>query len=145
MKTTLTWSEKLRFSAAFGENSVAMDARAPIGQGTAPSPKELVLAGICGCTAMDIAMVLRKARQTPGSFAIEAKAEQTGGRPSVFKMVHLVYKVAGGVDEETLKNAVHESMTLDCGVSAMIAKVCPITYEVELDGKMIAKGEARFP
>jgi len=145
LKTTLTWSEKLRFSAVFGEHSVAMDTRAPIGTGTAPSPKELVLAGICGCTAMDVAMVLRKARQTPGSFAIDATAEQTGGRPSVFKTVHIVYKVAGGVDAETLKSAVHESMTLDCGVSAMIAKVCPITYDVELDGKLIAKGEARFP
>lgn len=146
MQTVCTWDGKMHFTSAFGEHAVAMDARAPLGTGKAPSPKQMVLAGICGCTGIDVAGLLRKHKQEPASFVIEAKAAQTTGEPpTVFKMVHLVYKTTGKVDPAVLLDAVEQSMTKHCGVSAMIAKACPITYDVEHEGKRVGSGAARFP
>ena len=46
---------------------------------------------------------------------------------------------------QALIDAVEKSQTLYCGVSAMIAKACPITYRVLLNGAQIHEGCARFP
>lgn len=145
MHTTCTWSEKLLFRSQFGDNEVVMDAKAPLGTGKAASPKQLVLAAICGCTAMDVMMHLRKARAVPTAFSIEAKADVSSGAPAVFTHVELLYKVSGPTSLEALLEAVRESMTLECGVSAMIAKCCPIAYRIELDGSEVGRGMAHFP
>ena len=144
MDTTCNWIEKVYFEAKFGAQTVAMDTRSPVGSDRAASPKQLVLAAICGCSGMDVAMFFRKARVTPTAFAIEAHADMVGSRPAVFKNVHLRYKISGDIPPATIVEAVQTSMTLDCGVSAMIAKACPITYEIEKDGAKIGDGAANF-
>ena len=40
-----------------------MDADPPEGDDAAPGPKETLLAALAGCTAMDVASILRKKRQ----------------------------------------------------------------------------------
>jgi len=47
IKINFVWNEGMRFTAAAEGHSVSMDAKRPIGTGTALTPKELVLAGLC--------------------------------------------------------------------------------------------------
>lgn len=145
MKLSCRWQEKIKFTAAVGEHEVPMDGKKPVGGETAPSPKELLLAAICGCTGMDVASLLRKGKQIPASLVIEAEADQTrDAHPHVFSEVRLHYLVTGPVDPSVMEDAVRKSMTLYCGVSAMVAKACPIIYKIEVNGAVIAQGAAAF-
>ncbi|PIS10952.1 MAG: hypothetical protein COT73_06660 [Bdellovibrio sp. CG10_big_fil_rev_8_21_14_0_10_47_8] len=121
-----------------------MDGKRPIGDESGPSPKQLVLAAICGCTGMDVISLLRKYKQETKTFEIDAEASATEGHPVMFKEVKLKYQLSGDLDIEKIKEAVHLSMTKYCSVSAMISKAAPINYEIFLNSEKIGAGEANF-
>jgi putative redox protein len=138
------WTGKMGFSTEIGEHQIKMDASRPIGEGTAPTPKELVLAGLCGCTAMDVAALLKKHRQEVKSFFIEAETDLTKGHPSIFEEVHLRYVLEGPIEPTKLIESVQLSQSKYCGVSAMIVKAAPIKYSINLNGETINESESKF-
>jgi len=146
MKAKIIWNENMSFTGVSGKNSVAMDTKSPIGNDTGASPKELVAMAIGGCSGLDIIALLKKYKQLPKSFYVDADVEQTeaGKYPTVFKSVFLDFQFEGEVDPDKALEAVSLSMTKYCGVSAMIAQGCPITYKVTLNGKQIGEGKAEF-
>lgn len=145
MKLRSKWIEKMRFSAEAGGWSVPMDANAPIGGGSALTPKELVLAGLCGCTEMDVVALLKKHKQPLESFEVEAEAvSREGGHPAVFQEVNLLFHFHGALDKEKVLEAVRLSQTRYCGVSAMLSKAFAINYEVRLNAESIGFGKADF-
>ena len=84
MKSVLNWTEGMKFTAASDNHSVDMDAKSPIGKGSAITPKELILAGLGGCTAMDVIALMRKHKQEVQSFEVEVDAPTIkGDRKSV--------------------------------------------------------------
>ena len=141
----MTWEGKMKFSATDGQQSVVMDTRAPLGDGSALSPKQLLLASICGCTGMDVAGLLRKYKQEVSSFHVEADAPVTEGYPSIFAFVQLDFFLQGPLEAAKAIEAVQLSQSKFCGVSAMVAKACPIRYRIYLNGNEIHQGEAAFP
>ena len=145
MKLQCTWNDGLKFTAASDNHSVSMDTKPPLGSDTGFSPKQLLLAGICGCTGMDVVALLKKYRQPLETFQIAAETTSTeGGYPEIFKEVHLVFKVNGALDVAKVMEAITLSQTKYCSVSAMVSKTVPITYTVELNGKDIGSGKADF-
>jgi len=144
MKILTTWQGKMRFEASSGEHSSVMDAPPPFGEGQALSPKQLLLASICGCTGVDVAARLRKHRQSPTKFTMEADAPKRDGKPATFDSVTIDYFFEGVVDAHIAIDAVVSSQTEDCGVSAMIAAHCPIYYRVYLNGELIKEGQSAF-
>ena len=54
MKLQCKWNEKMKFTAEADGHHVFMDAKSPIGGDSAMTPKHLLLAGISGCTAMEV-------------------------------------------------------------------------------------------
>lgn len=144
MKISTTWQGKMRFEARAGENATPMDAPAPLGQGSATSPKQLLLAAVCGCTGIDVAARLRKFRQNPTALRIDAEAPKKEGKPSTFESVTLDYFFEGEVDQQVAIDAVVASQTEECGVSAMVAAHCPVHYRVHVNGALVREGTARF-
>jgi len=145
VETKTVWTEKMKFTSECGVHKVGMDAHAPIGTDTAMTPKELVVVGIAGCTAMDVVSWLKKHKEPLEDLEIDTKVNQTEGtNPRIFKDVLLIYKFKGALNKERVLEAVHLSQTLYCGVSAMIAQSALITYEVILNGNEIGRGEAKF-
>ena len=144
MQATCTWNQKMSFTTTLRQHILPLDAKTPIGNDTAPTPKELILASICGCSGMDVVAHLKKVKQPPDEFIMEAHADMTTSVPSVFKNIHVVYKTSGQGTPDQVLRAVEESMTKYCGVSAMLVKACPITYEVLHNGQHIGSGEAHF-
>lgn len=133
------------FSASGNGHSVSMDAKKPIGTDAALTPKELVLAGLCGCTAMDVASLMRKYRQEMKTLVISAEATATdGAHPIVFKTVSLLFAVEGHIEKDKLIEAVTLSQTQYCGVSAMLAKAVDIHYEIHLNGEKVGEGKSNF-
>ncbi len=146
MDLKIVWKEAMLFEGVAGEHSTLMDAKAPIGKGAAPTPKEFVGWGLGGCTAMDVAALLKKHKQQPESFEIAVEiVPSVGKQPAVFESAMLTYRVLGPVDPAVLSEAVLLSQTKYCGVSAMLAKAFPIHYRVELNGVEISSGQTHIP
>jgi len=122
-----------------------MDAKSPIGQGSALTPKELVVAGLCGCTAMDVMALMRKHRQAVTAFEVRAEvATSEGGPPVVFTSAELEFVLEGEVDPALALEAVRLSQTRFCGVTAMLVKAFPIRYRVVVNGAPAGEGQADF-
>jgi putative redox protein len=96
------------------------------------SPMELVLVGLCGCTASDVVSILRKKRQAFTSVQVRAEAQRAEEPPRVFTEIKLVYRVAGEVDRKAVEDAVRLSKEKYCSVSQMLEKTARIAYEIEL-------------
>ena len=144
MKVECQWKEKLYFEGKSGAFTVPMDTKSPLGTDRAASPKQLLLMSICGCSAIDVMMLMKKYREEVTSFNIKADAPTTEGQPSIFSHVELVYELEGTQNAEKVMEAVTLSMTKYCGVSAMVNPTSPIRYSVVLNGKKIGEGNARF-
>lgn len=144
MKTSIAWKGGMKFTAAIDAHEFTMDANPPLGQASGPSPKQLLLAAISGCTGMDVAALLRKYRQAPTAIVVEADAELTSGYPAIFREVKLRFVVTGAVDSAKLLESVTLSQTKYCGVTAMVAETVPVHYVVVLNGVEIGSGRASF-
>ncbi len=146
MKIVTQWSEKMHFVASADGHEVGMDAKAPIGSDSALTPKQLVVAGLAGCTAMDVIALMKKYKQPVESFHVEAEVEKsTGVYPEVFTGAELVFRLTGVLDEAKVIEAVFLSQTKYCGVSAMLAKAFPIRYRIEINGKSVGEESRAFP
>jgi len=144
MKMQMKWNEKMSLTAESDGNSVSMDAKAPLGDGAAMTPKHLVAAGLCGCTAMDVIALMKKHKIKVTSFVIEADITTTDTHPMVFSKAELLFKLEGELDTAKVLEAVTLSQTKYCGVSAMLSKAFPITYRVFANGEEIGSGESVF-
>lgn len=145
MQVELNWKDGMAFEAKAGSNSIAMDAKTPIGRNTAATPKELVAAGLAGCSAMDVIALMRKYRQDVTAFSVKTEITTVEkGHPAVFTGAKLSYYLEGEVDPNKAVEAVQLSQTQYCGVSAMLAKAFPITWEVFVNGASAGSGQAQF-
>jgi len=131
MKAKLVWKENMVMESEIRGIKVIMDSKDE-GENKGQAPKELVLSGLCGCTAMDVIAILKKMRSLPESFYIEAEATQTEEHPRVFNKIQLKY-IAKGVDREKFEKAVKLSQEKYCGVSEMLRKTAEITYEIIIE------------
>lgn len=145
MKTSIVWKDGMEFYGRVDSHTILMDAKSPIGKGTAPTPKELVAMGLGGCTAMDVIALLKKHKQPPKSLSVDVEIQpSTGAHPIIFDKAVLNFLVEGDVTAEKLIEAVQLSQTKFCGVSAMLSKSFPIEYRIILNGAEISTGVANF-
>ena len=80
MKVSLSWVEKMQFRATAGNHTVSVDAKRPIGDDQGILPKELLLAAMASCTAMDVAALLRKHKQVLKEFTVAVDATPSEGK-----------------------------------------------------------------
>lgn len=145
MKATLNWTDGMFFDADNGTLHVGMDATAPLGKERGMTPKELVAVGLGGCTAMDVVALLKKHKQTVTHFKLDVDVEPTTGKhPITFEKVQIQFDLQGQIDPAIALESVRLSQTKYCGVSAMIAKNCPIYYTVIVNGEKVGSGQSQF-
>lgn len=132
MEAIVKWTTGMAFDGLQDGFTVGMDVGPESGgQGKGPKPKTLILTALGGCTGVDVVSILKKMQVEVESFEIQASAEQTEEHPKVFTSIHLKYVFKGqDLPMEKLQRAVSLSQDKYCGVSAMLAKACPITYEI---------------
>ncbi|MDE3236144.1 MAG: OsmC family protein [Bacteroidota bacterium] len=135
MKTTAKWSTALAFDVTSdSHHTIRLDtSQANGGLDSGMSPKQAVLAGLCGCSGIDVVDILNKMRVPFSKLSIEAEAEQTDTHPKVFKWIKMVYKCDVQPDDlDKLQRAAQLSHEKYCGVSIMLKKHCDISFAVEL-------------
>jgi putative redox protein len=107
---------------------IAMDADPPAGSDSAAGPKEALLAALAGCTAMDVAAILRKKRQRAATYEIAVSAESATEHPKVFTSITVEHRVSGDVEAEALRRSIELSSTRYCPVNAMLSKSVTIEH-----------------
>ena len=108
MQVQVSWANALAFdlSAPDSAHTIRIDASIESGgTDTGLNPKKLLLGSLCGCSGIDVVDILKKMKVPFEKIEITASAD----------------KVARAVSLS------HEKY---CGISAMLAKHCPITYEI---------------
>lgn len=131
-KINTVWKDKMAFDSQLGNHTIRMDTTPEMGDDSGPSPKMLVLAGLAGCTGMDVVSLLKKMRVEYDSFEISTEADLTEEHPIVFSEIRLVYRFKGEkIDKAKVEKAVNLSKDRYCGVSAMLKKNSPILYSIE--------------
>jgi len=136
----LNWVDGERFvvSASSGHAIVVDSDRK---RNTAPGPMELVLMGLCACTATDVVSILRKKRQPFSALEVRAEAERAQQPPTVYTSIKLIFTVTGPASRNAVEDAVRLSEEKYCSVSAMLKSTARITTEIHLVAKAHAGEE----
>ena len=127
---TVTWRRDLEFEGGMpGGPSAVTD-----GHGTAgPSPVELLLVAVAGCTGSDVISILDKMRMKVDAFRMEVDGLRREEMPRRFVSIHLVYHVSGSaLDEAKIRHAVDLSLEKYCSVTHSLAGDITVTYDVAL-------------
>jgi putative redox protein len=125
------WTDEERYiGAASSGHAIVVDAGA---KKSGNGPMELVLIGLCSCTATDVVSILKKKRQPYTGVVVRAEAERAAEPPSVFTSIKLFYRVSGKVERKAVEDAVRLSKEKYCSVSQMLQKTAKISYEIELE------------
>ncbi|MGB9742943.1 MAG: OsmC family protein [candidate division WOR-3 bacterium] len=135
MEATVRWTAGMQFVGVSGSgHALVMDTSAEHGgSDTAPTPMELLLVALAGCTGMDVVSLLKKMRVNFQTLEIRIQGERRTEHPRIFTGIELEYLVYGtGIDQDAVRRAVELSMEKYCSVSAMVKPACPVkwTYRV---------------
>ncbi len=135
MKARIKWLDHMSFVGESGSgHSLVMDS-APEdgGRNLGIRPMETVLLGLGGCTAIDVVMILQKARQQIEDCEVEISAERATEIPKVFTKIHVHYLLKGkNLSDKHVQRAVSLSAEKYCSVSRMLEKSAQITHDYEV-------------
>ncbi len=131
----VTWVEDKRFvGSASSGHAVVLDAGT---EKQAPSPMELLLIGMAGCTAYDVMAILEKKRQAVIGLEVKARAERAEEPPRVYTAIEVEYVVRGrGLKAKAVEDAIRLSEEKYCSAAAMMGKTAQITssYRIVEEG-----------
>ncbi|HEY9343431.1 MAG TPA: OsmC family protein [Hanamia sp.] len=133
------WMGKMQFNALVNGHTIVMDGPEKVGgEDNGPIPKPFILTALAGCTGMDIAAILRKADKKPDDFDMKVIGEISKRVPIEYIAIHVIYEFKGAAEnKEATLNAVTDSQEKYCGVSSMLKKALPVTWEVTYNGELI--------
>jgi putative redox protein len=130
MKIVTKWKKNHEFESKQEQNSIKLDGDKKDGFG----PKALLLAGLAGCSGIDVVDILEKMKVDFSDFMIDVETEQTEEHPKVFKDILITYRMKTDADNETkIKKAIELSLDKYCGVSAMLKKNSPLNYKLVIE------------
>ncbi|MCI4398475.1 MAG: OsmC family protein [Acidobacteria bacterium] len=134
MSVNVKWVEKSAFAARSESNHwIMMDSSYNGGDGAAPSPIELVLMGLGGCTGIELVAVLQKMRQDVKGIEIEIEGERGPEHPRVYVKVRAKYKITGkNLNPDRVKAAIELCDEEYCSIGAMLRKTADYAYEIEI-------------
>jgi len=100
---------------------------------TAPTPMELLLIALGGCTGADVQSILEKKRQRVTAYEIEVRGERRAEHPRIYTSIEVIHYVRGhNVDPKAVAHAIELSETKYCSVSAMLAQAATLTMRFEI-------------
>lgn len=132
MKAQVTWTGpglRMIGEAEDGPAIVVDSKGGTYGTHSGPTPMELLLMGLAGCTAMDVVSIMEKKRQPLTSLQVKVNAERADDHPRYFTKIELAYTAYGeGVDEDALARAIDLSENKYCSAQAMFRDKAELTH-----------------
>jgi putative redox protein len=133
MQAQVKWIEGMRFigSADSGHEIVTESVSRPGHLG--PSPIELVLIGLAGCTAIDVVSILGRMREPLAGLEVAAIASRAADNPKRFTAIEFVYTLRGkGLSLDKAERAVELSHGTYCSALASLREDCVISSRIEI-------------
>ncbi|QGX39073.1 OsmC family protein [Permianibacter aggregans] len=135
MKAKVSWFKDLSFvgESASG-HAVTMSAGSNSGgRDSMPTPMEMVLMAVGGCSSIDVVMILKKGRQHVLDCVCELDSERAETSPKVFRKIHAKYIVTGKqLKPDQVERAVSLSLEKYCSVALMLKDNVEITSSFEI-------------
>ncbi|MBI3524798.1 MAG: OsmC family protein [Betaproteobacteria bacterium] len=135
MECSVKWFDGMSFVAETGSGHlVSMDGAPDAGgRNLAPRPMEMVLVGAGGCTAFDVVMILKKARQEITGCDVKVTAERADTDPKVFTHIHMHFVVTGKqLKAEAVERAIKLSAEKYCSATIMLGKTAEVSHDWEI-------------
>lgn len=116
------------------ECSISIDGSPDIGgMNLGFRPMQLMLAGIGGCSGIDIISILKKQKQPLEDIQITVNGEREKDKiPSLFEKIHILYTLKGKLDEKKVKRAIELSLNQYCSVAKILEKTADISYSYKI-------------
>lgn len=135
MKVKVDWKENLKFNAK-GESGHDMPIDASESAGgddSAARPLEMLLAGLGGCTSIDVVLILNKMKAEIMDFSVDIEAEREDEHPKRFKKIHLNYYIKGkNLDDKKVEKAIDLSESKYCSASASLNAEITSSFDIDL-------------
>jgi putative redox protein len=135
MQAQVEWVEGMRFVGNAGSgHRVSFESIACDGH-LSPSPMELFLIGIAGCTAIDVVSILGKMREPLAGLEVATVASRATENPKRFTAIEFVYTLRGKkLSREKAERAVELSHRTYCSALASLREDCAISSRIEIVG-----------
>ena len=142
LTATAQWQGGMEFLNQLGDHTITTDAPEVYGgKNHGPKPTHMLLAGLMGCTGMDVASLLTKMRVPVEAIALDSSADVADEDPHVFRSIELNYRFDSAMDllphVEQITRAIGISKSKLCCVSIMFRQFCTIDIHVFVHGKEI--------
>lgn len=128
IKAQIKWTDGMQFVGHGNEGpAVVLGAEESGG----PSPMEMVLMGVAGCTAVDVVTILKKRRANFTNFEISIIGDQAENHPKRYTKIRIEYMVYGrGVKPKDVERAIELSETKFCSAMASVNADIEHTYRI---------------
>ena len=124
-----------QYDIDFGAGLPALraDEPPPLGQGTGPSPVQLLAASVGNCLAASLLFALRKFKQDPKSVDAEVRAEVGRNEQGRLRVLKLEATLTLGVAGSTLEHLerVLSGFEAYCTVTQSVAAAVPVLVSVQ--------------
>ena len=133
------WMGKMQFNALVNGHTVVMDALEKAGgEDNGPIPKPFVLSALSGCTGMDVIAILKRSNHQVQDFNMKVTGEISKQAPIEYVAIHIVYEIKGNeYSKQAALDAVMASQEKYCGISHMLKKIIPVTWDVTYNDHLI--------
>jgi len=132
-RASLSWQSGMRFVArSLSGHEVTLDSVSRPGH-LGPSPMELLLIGVAGCTAMDVVAILGKMGERLSGLDVAITGHRAETNPKRYTAMHIAYRLKGeALAPEKAQHAVELSISTYCGALASLRPECRVTSSVEV-------------
>ena len=96
-------------------------------------PMELLVAGVGGCSAIDVVLILEKQKQKIEDLEIVLLAERRDEIPKVFTKIEVQFLFKGELEEHKVKRAIDLTMEKYCSVTKILEATCEITHSFKIN------------
>jgi putative redox protein len=134
-KVAVRWIEGMEFETETesGHKAVIDAGVKAGGKNRGPSPMELLLLGLAGCTGMDVVDILRKKRLEVSGVEVRVEGTRAETHPMVYTDIDVVYTVKGkNIPESAVEQAIHLSEEKYCSAGVMLGKTAKIKHHYEI-------------
>jgi putative redox protein len=99
-------------------------------------PMQLLLAGLAGCTGMDIVSILKKKRAMLTDFKVKVRGKRAETYPMIWTDIEVTYLLWGeGLQPRDVEQAIQLSEEKYCSVGAMLGKAARIRSQYQIFDK----------
>jgi len=120
MEVKVEWQGNMKFLGLNQSGkSILMDANIEAGgDGKGPSPMEVLLQAVAGCTGIDVVLTAKKMRMNITNFSLNLIGVKAEEHPHRFTDIEIIYNVEGDrLDIKKLLRTIDLSMNKYCSVS----------------------------